>query len=90
MKPLVNHHSKQGTSRSGRGGATNPDPAYAQHATLSPIIGAMHRAVEDEALLRRIFAAMGPHAFTGTPQDMKEWEACLDALRERFGFDDGE
>lgn len=66
------------------------DPAYAQHAVLSPIVEAMERAIEDEALLRRIFTAMGPYAFDGTPRDAKEWASCLDALRERFGFDDSE
>lgn len=67
-----------------------PDPAYAQHAALSPLIDAMERAMEDEALLLRIFTAMGPYAFDGRPNDPKEWEACLSGLRGRFGFDDSE
>jgi hypothetical protein len=66
------------------------DPAYAQHAALSPLIGAMGRAVADEALLRRVYTAMGPYAFDGRPQNPEEWSACLDAMRERFGFDDSE
>lgn len=66
------------------------DHAYSQQHALSPLMAAMGQAVADEALLRRIFTSMGAYAFDGRPQNPEEWNACLDALRARFGFDDSE
>lgn len=68
----------------------NPDPVYKQHAVLAPIVDAMERALEDEDLLRHIFAAMGPYSFNGVAQDPEAWKLCLDELRDRFDFDDSE
>jgi len=61
-----------------------------QRDLLSPLTEAFDRAVSDEALLERIFIAMGPYSFDGAPRDPTEWKACLSALRDRFGFDDSE
>jgi hypothetical protein len=66
------------------------DLSTIQEVALSPMIEAMNRAVGDEALLRAIFIAMGPYSFDGRARAPKEWEACLRALRDRFGFDDSE
>lgn len=61
-----------------------------QRDLLSPLTEAFGRAVSDEALLERIFTAMGPYSFDGKASDPKEWEVCLSDLRDRFEFDDSE
>ena len=66
------------------------DRSREQEAALLPLVESMNQAIADEALLRRIYTAMGPYAFNGTPTHPKEWEECLRAMRDRFGFDDSE